>query len=156
MSFAVRRIVTGHESDGAAVARSDERLASRNPVEGYHAVEIWESDSLPVRNDESAREGSGPRTRIRIAELAPGHRSPMHRTHTLDYAILLDGECDLHLDDGVVRLQAGDVVVQRGTNHAWHVVGDAPARFAFVLIDAEPLRYGGVELPDTMPAGIDP
>ena len=142
MSFAVRRVVTGHTPDGVSVVDADERVPSRNPFEGYDGAELWET--------------AGPHSLIRIVELAPGHRSPMHRTHTVDYAVLLEGECELVLDEGSVHLRAGDLVVQRGTNHAWRVVGDRPARFAFVLLDAEPLRFGGVELPDTMPAGVDP
>jgi quercetin dioxygenase-like cupin family protein len=142
MSFELRLVVTGHTPDGVSVVDTDERVPSRSPFEGYDGAEIWETVE--------------PHTRIRIVELGPGHRSPMHRTHTVDYALLLEGECELLLDEGSVHLRAGDVVVQRGTNHAWHVVGDRPARFAFLLIDAEPLSFGGVELPDTMPAGVDP
>lgn len=61
----------------------------------------------------------------------------MHRTRTLDYAIVLTGEIDMLLDDSEVHLSAGDVVVQQGTNHAWVNRGTAPCRVAFVLIDAK-------------------
>jgi hypothetical protein len=60
----------------------------------------------------------------------------MHRTESIDYAIVLDGEIVLVLDDTEVALKAGDVVVQRGTNHAWSNRSDAPCRMAFVLVDA--------------------
>ncbi len=59
----------------------------------------------------------------------------MHRTETIDYAICLEGEIDMVLDDSEVRLKAGDAVVQRGTNHAWSNRGDKLCRIAFVLVD---------------------
>jgi len=66
----------------------------------------------------------------------------MHRTETIDYVIVLAGEIDMDMDDSTVRLKAGDVMVQRGTNHAWVNRGTAAARVAFVLIDAKPLGIG--------------
>ena len=61
----------------------------------------------------------------------------MHRTQTLDFGILIDGELTLILDDSEVRLTPGDIVVQRGTNHAWSNRGDKPCRIAFVLLDGK-------------------
>jgi naringenin degradation protein FdeH len=60
----------------------------------------------------------------------------MHRTRTLDYAVIISGEIDMLLDEGAVHLKAGDVVVQQATNHAWVNRGSAPCRIAFVLIDS--------------------
>ena len=62
----------------------------------------------------------------------------MHRTDSVDYVIVLDGEIDMVLDDSSVHMRAGDVMVQQGTNHAWVNNGAAPCRIAFVLIDAQP------------------
>ena len=59
-----------------------------------------------------------------------------HRTKTIDYAIVLDGEIDMLLDDGEIHVLAGDVVVQQATNHAWVNNGTKPCRIAFILIDA--------------------
>jgi len=59
----------------------------------------------------------------------------MHRTETIDYAIVLAGEIFLVLDDSEVLLKAGDVVVQCGTNHAWSNRSGAPCTIAFILID---------------------
>jgi quercetin dioxygenase-like cupin family protein len=71
----------------------------------------------------------------------------MHRTETLDYAILLKGECDLELDDGkTVHMNQGDICVQRGTMHAWVNNGSLPCVFAFILIDADPVEAGGQKL----------
>ena len=59
----------------------------------------------------------------------------MHRTETVDYAIVLSGEIVAIMDEGETLLHAGDVLIQRGTNHAWANRSQAPARVAFVLID---------------------
>jgi quercetin dioxygenase-like cupin family protein len=61
----------------------------------------------------------------------------MHRTETIDYALVLSGEITMVLDDEDVLLKAGDVVVQCGTNHAWSNRSNAPCVVAFVLIDGE-------------------
>jgi mannose-6-phosphate isomerase-like protein (cupin superfamily) len=66
-----------------------------------------------------------------------GARHPfMHRTETVDYAIVLEGEIDMLLDEEDVHLKAGDVVIQLGTAHAWANRYDKVCRIAFVLIDA--------------------
>lgn len=59
----------------------------------------------------------------------------MHRTASLDYGIVMEGEITLVLDDSEVKLAAGSVVIQRGTNHAWANRSDRPCRMLFVLID---------------------
>jgi mannose-6-phosphate isomerase-like protein (cupin superfamily) len=81
-------------------------------------------------------DGSG-----RSAALDRGNpRHPgFHKTHSIDYAIVLSGEIHALMDEGEVLLKAGDVLIQRGTNHAWSNRTDAPAYLAFVLIDAEPI-----------------
>ena len=61
-----------------------------------------------------------------------------HKTHTVDYIILLSGQVSLILDDGAIEIEPMDVVTQQGTNHAWVNHGDEPAVPAGVLIDAEP------------------
>jgi mannose-6-phosphate isomerase-like protein (cupin superfamily) len=61
----------------------------------------------------------------------------MHRTRSVDYAIVLSGEIDMLLDDSEVHLKAGDILVQQGTNHAWVNNGTQTCRIAFVLIDAQ-------------------
>jgi naringenin degradation protein FdeH len=61
----------------------------------------------------------------------------MHRTRTLDYAIILSGEIDMLLDDSEVHLKAGDIIIQQATNHAWMNRGHQTCRIAFILIDAK-------------------
>lgn len=81
-------------------------------------------------------DGSG-----RSAALDRGNpRHPgFHRTNSVDYVIVLSGEIYALMDEGEVLLKPGDVLIQRGTNHAWSNRSDEPARLAFVLIDAAPL-----------------
>jgi mannose-6-phosphate isomerase-like protein (cupin superfamily) len=67
----------------------------------------------------------------------PPRHSAMHRTRTVDYAVVMSGEIDMLLDDSEIHLKAGDVLVQQGTNHAWVNRGTEPCRIAFVLIDAK-------------------
>jgi hypothetical protein len=83
------------------------------------------------------------------AHLGPEHGHPrakkprhpmMHRTRTIDYAIILAGEIDMLLDDSEVHLKAGDILVQQATNHAWVNRSKDVCRICFVLIDGkEPL-----------------
>jgi mannose-6-phosphate isomerase-like protein (cupin superfamily) len=68
--------------------------------------------------------------------LPPKHPM-MHRTRSLDYAIIMSGEIDMMMDDKVVHLKAGDVVVQQATNHAWINRGKEVCRIAFILMDGK-------------------
>ena len=168
MALEVRRVVTGHNAQGKAIVASDDRIAGnqRPGRPGLTRAEIWSSDAMPVDNSDAAAAaqrqgfvkrynyvGSGQGTVVRITEIAPGSAPFMHRTETLDYAILISGTCDMELDGGeVVRLKAGDIVIQRGTMHAWINRGTAPCVFAFVLIDADPVTIDGAALRTHYPA----
>ena len=66
----------------------------------------------------------------------PPRHPLMHRTLTIDYAIIMQGEIDMLLDDSEVHLKAGDVLIQQGTNHAWVNRGTEPCRIAFILIES--------------------
>lgn len=68
----------------------------------------------------------------------PARHPGMHRTPSIDYAIVMSGEIDMLMDDSEAHLKAGDVVVQLATNHAWANRGDAPCQIAFILIGATP------------------
>jgi mannose-6-phosphate isomerase-like protein (cupin superfamily) len=78
---------------------------------------------------------------LRILDVYPpqngGKRTVMHRTETLDYVVVIQGEIVLVLEDSEITLRQGDVVVQRGTNHAWENRSDTLARLAFFHIAAE-------------------
>ena len=67
----------------------------------------------------------------------PVRHATMHRTRSIDYAVIISGEIDMLLDDSEVHLRAGDVLVQQATNHAWVNRGRETCRIAFVLIDAQ-------------------
>ena len=67
---------------------------------------------------------------------APARNPFMHRTRSVDYAVVMSGEIDMLLDDSEVHLKAGDVLIQQGTSHAWFNRGKENCRMAFVLIDA--------------------
>ena len=73
------------------------------------------------------------------SDAAAARHPSMHKTRSVDYAVVISGEIDLLLDDTDVTVRAGDVVVQRGTNHGWVNRGTEPCAVAFVLIDAKPL-----------------
>jgi quercetin dioxygenase-like cupin family protein len=70
-------------------------------------------------------------------EIKPGEHPGMHRTQTVDYALMLQGELVAIMDEEETVLRAGDVLIQRGTNHAWANRSGQPARIAFILIDAQ-------------------
>ncbi len=73
------------------------------------------------------------------ADKAQRRHPGMHRTHTLDYCVVLSGEIYAVLDEGEVLLLAGDCLVQRGTHHAWSNRSEEPCVIAFVLVAAKPL-----------------
>jgi quercetin dioxygenase-like cupin family protein len=151
MSLNLRRVVTGHDANGRAVVKIDEvskNLVSSRP--GSTACVVWTTESFPVDNTGDADEGlrkvgttlnNG--TVFRVVEFAPGVAPRVHRTDSIDYAVVMSGEIDMELDDSVVHLKAGDVLVQRGTIHNWINRGTQPCVIAFILIDAKPVEAGG-------------
>ena len=152
MALQVRRVVTGHDSEGRAIVQIDEvsqNLRSARP--GATACVIWTSEGFPVDNigtaDEGRRETGTTHengTVFRILELQPGNIPRVHRTDSLDYAVIMQGEIDMELETGeLTHLKAGDVVVQRGTVHNWINRGTEPCVIAFVLIAAKPVEAGG-------------
>lgn len=177
----VRRVVTGHDSNGVAIIQEDSAVPRVQRVGGetgplFH--EVWNTTSTPVLID--ADSGEPPEdqillappkggTRIRVLDIPPegdnlnglseedrrahfaevgaadavaggnaAKRHPfMHRTETVDYGIVLDGELVLIMDEGETTVRAGDIVIQRGTNHGWANRSDRNCRICFVLIDGE-------------------
>jgi mannose-6-phosphate isomerase-like protein (cupin superfamily) len=161
-----RRVVTGHRGgrgivlfDGPAPNRKL-RAAS-----GLVSTLLWVTDESPAdisgSADRAEREiGVPPPPRgslFRMVEIPPGGKAMsreavlkemglagqsasahpgMHKTRSVDYAVVIEGEIDMVLDEGEVHLAAGDVLVQQGTNHAWVNRGERPCRIAFVLLDA--------------------
>jgi quercetin dioxygenase-like cupin family protein len=76
-------------------------------------------------------------------DIKPGTSIPLHVTQSMDYGIVFEGEVKMELDNGAsVRLKKGDVLVQRGTIHAWHNQTDQICRLAFVMVYAEKVQMG--------------
>ncbi|GES65091.1 cupin domain protein [Aspergillus terreus] len=96
-------------------------------------------------------------TVLRVVDMNPGSISPMHRTVSLDYGVVLEGEVELVLDSGATRLlKRGDIAVQRGTNHAWKNPSKTTwARMLYVLQEANPIRVNGKELEEDYGGGMD-
>jgi len=170
----IRRVVTGHDSKGTAIAIMDSKLQPELRDAGVVASSVlWITDETPAdisgSKDRAARKiGVPPPPKgsiLRIVDFLPvkgdikidnkaftaemgignQDRGPgkhvnhpfMHRTKSIDYAIVLEGEIDMLLDDSSVHLQTGDILVQQGTNHAWVNNGHDVCRIAFVLIDGK-------------------
>jgi quercetin dioxygenase-like cupin family protein len=148
----IRRVVTGHDDQGHAVVLRDE------VAQGDVVTQVWGTDAVPADNAGDIAYGAsqpGPSiptgSALRFVDINPGYRSAMHRTQTIDYVFILDGELEMELDGGEwVHLTAGDIVVQRGTNHAWENKSDRVCRLASVLIAAQPVAINGQPLPPTM------
>jgi mannose-6-phosphate isomerase-like protein (cupin superfamily) len=151
---APRRVVTGHDSNGKSIVLADgpppQHHSMQGPEVGADFYEIWNC-TRPVPRL-TAAEPTEPNERaftimpvsghlLRIIEIYPpsmgGKRTVMHRTSTLDYVVVISGEIVLVLDDSEVTLRQGEVVVQRGTDHAWENRSSQPARMAFFHIDAQ-------------------
>jgi quercetin dioxygenase-like cupin family protein len=151
MALRVRRVVTGHDANGRASVKIDE--VARNLVSwrsGQTGCVIWTTEGFPVDNadaDDEAERRVGTTlkngTVFRVVEFAPGVAPRIHRTDSIDYAVVMQGEIDMELDDAVVHLKAGDLLVQRGTIHNWINRGNGNCVIAFVLIDAQPVEAGG-------------
>ena len=140
-----RRVVTGHDERGVSVFTADGPVpVVRTAPDGALFYEIWGTDSAPAPVDAASPDPTldaltvppAPNgTKIRINEFPPGVVSPVHRTQSVDYGIVLEGEVVLVLDSDETTLRAGDVAVQRGTSHRWENRTDRTARMAFILID---------------------
>jgi mannose-6-phosphate isomerase-like protein (cupin superfamily) len=162
-----RRIVTGHDATGKSVILSETIPPQTHPMQGAEVgadfVEIWNDATIPVL---TARAPAEPTARdfvmmpssghlLRIIDVYPlsagGSRTVMHRTRTLDYVVVIEGEIALILDDSETIVRPGDVVVQRGTLHAWENRSNTMARAAFFHIDA---RFSD-ELLETLPKPLD-
>lgn len=150
----IRRVITGHDAKGVAkVLWEDNASNAKPPRHGVVSTLVWCSEATPVDialgekiEDMGARIlGTAPPpkgTRFCVIDFPAGAPGTMHRTETIDYVIVLAGEIEMDMDQSTVRLKAGDILIQRGTNHAWVNRSDKPARAAFVLIDAQPLGIG--------------
>jgi quercetin dioxygenase-like cupin family protein len=155
MSLKIRRVVTGHDAQGRAKVLIDEQVKnviSSRP--GANSSVIWSSVGFPIDNDgdndpshKAIHTTIDNGTVFRVVSFGPGVSPRNHRTDSVDYAVVISGEIDMELDVGVVHLNAGDILVQRGTIHNWVNKGTAPCVIAFTLVAAKPVTAGGKTLP---------
>lgn len=150
----IRRIITGHDAKSVAKVLIDGPATNAKiPSPGTVSTLIWCTDKVPAGiptgtdiEDMGARViGTSPPargSRFAVIDFPPGNKPIMHRTESIDYVICLEGEIEMDMDESTVKMTAGDIMVQRGTNHAWANRSASRARVAFVLIDAEPLGIG--------------
>lgn len=156
----VHRVVTGHDADGRAIFKSEDVTPTRMIPSGDASfLLLWTTPTVPADNNDETdgrlrdagltlNQGSV----IRIVDMLPGKESPMHRTNSIDYGIVMSGEIELELDDGCkMTVREGGVVIQRGTNHLWRNVTDKPCRIAFILIEAPAYLHNGQPLPEDKP-----
>ena len=161
-----RRVVTGHDTDGKSVVVIDgpptpfgamwfTEAAPADNATGGDAAQlvrklepppggtIFRYATIPPEDPNISAEERERTTAKLFAQMDAAHcrtdtsRHPgMHKTRTVDYVVLLSGEVTMLLDKGEVNLKPFDVVVQRGTSHAWVNKGKEPAILAAVLVDA--------------------
>lgn len=162
---AVQRVVTGHDAKGRAVFRSEDESVPRMVASGDAAMlTIWTTATVPADNNDETEGRERPTgttlnggSVIRIVDMLPRAQSPMHRTNSIDYGIVLKGEIELELDDGATTtVREGGIIVQRGTNHLWRNATDQVCRIAFILIEAPAYLHDGVPLDEAKPEQVDP
>ncbi len=156
----VQRVVTGHDANGRAVFRSEDVTPTKMISSGDASfLLVWTTATVPADNNDETdgRERDAGLTLnqgsvIRVVDMLPGKQSPMHRTNSIDYGIVLEGEIELELEDGAKRtIGQGGIIVQRGTYHLWRNTSDKVSRIAFVLIEAPAYLHNGVPLPEDKP-----
>lgn len=161
---APRLVSTAHKSDGTSVFAADETIQPFQPfgpgTSGFHNFDIRQT--LPANNAEVVSQSSIANTFPRCApsgayfgvtDIPPSYSAPMHRTLSLDYAVVLSGEIVCVLDGGEEKTIAqGEVIIQRGTNHQWiNRSKTEVARILFVMVGAEKVVIeDGKELEETV------
>lgn len=160
---AIKRFITDHNSDRKAIFSTDnEETLEWNNVGGIKNFALgYATNNFPVKLDDNddLRKYEGylenrpgivipGGTVLRYVDLAPGTVSPMHRTVSLDYGVVLEGQIDFVLDSGESRIMnRGDVAIQRATNHEWRNTSKTEwARLMFVLQSSQPVSIGGKAL----------
>lgn len=160
---AVQRVVTGHDENGRAVFKPEDFSPTRMiPTGDASFLTIWSTATVPADNNDET-DGRDRKTGltleggsvIRITDMLPGKESPMHRTNSIDYGIVLEGEIELELEDGRKKtIRQGGIIIQRGTNHLWRNTTDKVCRIAFILIEAPAYLHNGVPLDEAKPEQV--
>lgn len=167
----LHRFITDHDNEGKAIfsARNEEKLdwQSAGPTANFALGYTTSSFPPSFDNEKDITDYEGyladkpgivipGGTVLRFVDIAPGKTSPMHRTVSLDYGVVLEGEIELILDSGETRmLRRGDVAIQRGTNHAWrNTSSDQWGRMMYVLQESQPFTVAGKTLGEDYGEGI--
>lgn len=161
MASSIRRVVTGHTKDGTAIFLSDDFFETAVIPSGDAAMAtIWTTATVPADcNDETDGRTRDAGTTlkggsvIRVVDMLPNASSPMHRTNSIDYGIVMSGQIELELDNQVYKtVEAGGIIVQRGTIHKWRNPSSTEiCRIVFVLTEAKPYLLNGEPLEDVAP-----
>jgi quercetin dioxygenase-like cupin family protein len=156
----IRRVVTGHSENGKATFVSDNQYETVIIPSGDAAMAtIWTTTTVPADlNDETDGRNRDAGTTlkggsvIRIVDMLPNASSPMHRTSSIDYGIILSGTIELELENQEIKtLTQGDIIVQRGTIHKWRNPSDIEVcRIVFILTEAKPFQFNGEPLNEVM------
>ncbi|WP_305951751.1 cupin domain-containing protein [Emticicia oligotrophica] len=160
MGEKIRRVVTGHTTEGTAIFASDETFETIVIPSGDAAMAtIWTTATVPADcNDEvdGRKRDAGTTLKggsvIRVVDMLPNASSPLHRTNSIDYGIVIFGKIELELDNQAFKvIEAGEIIVQRGTIHKWRNPSDSEiCRIVFVLTEARPYEVNGVALEECM------
>lgn len=161
MSTPIRRVVTGHTQEGTAIFTSDQSFETTIIPSGDAAMTtIWITATVPADcNDttDGRERDAGTTLRggsvIRVVDMLPNASSPLHRTSSIDYGIVISGKIELELDKQVFKtIEAGGIIVQRGTIHRWrNPSSEEICRIVFVLTEAKAFEVNGVALEDVAP-----
>ena len=156
----IQRVVTGHDANGRAIFKSDDDFETALiPSGDAEFALIWTTATVPADNNDETdgRERDAGLTLnqgsvIRIVDMLPGGESPMHRTNSIDYGIVMKGEIELELEDGRKKtVREGGIIIQRGTNHLWRNTSGSVTRIAFILIEAPAYLHNGAPLTEHKP-----
>jgi len=148
----IRRVVTRDNDKGKSCIWLDDYLSNHKFLEDLTSSSVWATCCTPAHflDAEDMGErilGTSPPvngTRFCVVEIKPGTTLNGHRTDSLDYVICLSGEITLLLDEAETILKPGEILIQRGTTHAWANRGHVAARLACILIDGVPKRTGSL------------
>jgi len=163
----IRRVVTGHSSEGKAIVVNDEVLQPFfwNPKVLTAVTDFYRTSEFPAIIDGEVATGewvdeikknpeviSANGSTFRVLDMPPGTFVPLHRTISVDYGIMAKGTLTLVLEDGKTSLlKEGDVVIQRGTMHGWKNETDEWVRMYCVSLGSKQVEVKGELLPEVLP-----
>lgn len=161
MAYTGRRVVTGHTKDGKSTVLFDSTLellggqseSGSEDRKGSTSRVFWTTAELPANNDGTADMATQEVSTaleagslIRIVKYEPGVSPRNHRTSSVDYVAVLSGSIEVQLDTETVKLNEGDVLIQRGTIHNWINNGTQPCVMFYAMTGAKPVEADGKTL----------